>query len=574
MIRYISILVSLLIVVSVASAQEKRRIEVEQADSLCYNKSVVEAERLIGDVVVSDRETIMNCDSAYLFSEEDRLKAFGSVHINKGDTLHIYGDSLYYQGDIGLLEVTGNVIMRNSQITLYTQKLYYDLELDKGYYNSWGKVIDSTSVLNSLKGIYFANQKTVYFKDSVTIVNDDFDVESDSLYYNTEQKIATILGHTKIISEDGTLFADKGWYNTTTKNVDLTKNAKYVTETQSIKAKRVKYTKIKGRGDAYGDVEIFSKEDDVYIMGDKAVYFDLKEHTTVTGAALFKQCGEEDTLYMHADTLISYSVLEEIDSISELDSISIDSILDVAVEDSLTLVEEDISSDSTVNALTEEESDSLVFETLGYQHLEREEVVIGDKQDDPKIFLAHYHVRFFKEDMQGQCDSLSYTMSDSIISMFKQPVLWTAANQMTGDLLTMKQLGGGRSLMNMYEHSFVIMEKAENSYNQIKGKNMIGYIYNNELYKLDVKGSAKSVYYVEDEEQVIGLNHAESSDISIRFKERQIQTITYIQDVDMLLTPPSWIEDEQRVLSKFIWLDDIRPKDRYDIYVWKPILEQ
>ena len=50
-----------------------------------------------------------------------------------------------------------------------------------------------------------------------------------------------------------------------------------------------------------------------------------------------------------------------------------------------------------------------------------------------KKIIAYNKVKFFKLDLQGKCDSLSYNFKDSVIEMYKEPIIWSENFQMTSD---------------------------------------------------------------------------------------------------------------------------------------------
>jgi len=47
---------------------------------------------------------------------------------------------------------------------------------------------------------------------------------------------------------------------------------------------------------------------------------------------------------------------------------------------------------------------------------------------------------------------------------------------------------------------------------------MIGYFRNNELYKIVTKGNGQTVYYAKDKNEMVGVNIAQSSDLTIWLK--------------------------------------------------------
>ena len=50
-----------------------------------------------------------------------------------------------------------------------------------------------------------------------------------------------------------------------------------------------------------------------------------------------------------------------------------------------------------------------------------------------RIFRAYNHVKFYKSNMQGKCDSLYSSQVTGYTKMFRKPVLWSDGNQITGD---------------------------------------------------------------------------------------------------------------------------------------------
>ena len=110
-----------------AFAQEPQQIEYD-ADDIMYDKNIASgAYRLINHVVFRHKNTIMYCDSAYFYAAENSLEAFENVHINQGDSVQIYGDYLYYDGNTRLAKIRKNVRLSSSSTRLTSQAVDYDL---------------------------------------------------------------------------------------------------------------------------------------------------------------------------------------------------------------------------------------------------------------------------------------------------------------------------------------------------------------------------------------------------------------------------------------------------------------
>ena len=48
---------------------------------------------------------------------------------------------------------------------------------------------------------------------------------------------------------------------------------------------------------------------------------------------------------------------------------------------------------------------------------------------------AFYGVRFYRTDMQGVCDSMQFNTRDSILYMYRDPILWNEQYQISGDTI-------------------------------------------------------------------------------------------------------------------------------------------
>jgi len=177
-----------------------------------------------------------------------------------------------------------------------------------------------------------------------------------------------------------------------------------------------------------------------------------------------------------------------------------------------------------------------------------------------KIIRTHYHSMFYKSDMQGRCDSLVYRASDSIFYLYTDPILWADANQLTADSIRISMKDSKLDKMFMDQNAFIISSEDSSFYNQIKGRNMIGYFKDDELHKVDVHGNGETVYYPREEDQsLIGVNKTECSNMTIRIDSNQIQTISFYDNPTAKLTPTDDMPKSGMKLEDFNWRVDERP---------------
>ena len=157
--------------------------------------------------------------------------------------------------------------------------------------------------------------------------------------------------------------------------------------------------------------------------------------------------------------------------------------------------------------------------------------------------------------------------------MYRNPVIWSEENQITGDSIFFKSNKETEQLdsLKVFNNAFIVSKDslADDNYNQIKGRNMFGKFENNKLRTLLVKGNAESVYFNRNEDtQVLETITKEiSSNIEFTLEDGEIVTIKYLKDSDGNTYPPSMFPEEDRKIKGFIWRADEQPKKKEDIFL-------
>jgi hypothetical protein len=81
------------------------------------------------------------------------------------------------------------------------------------------------------------------------------------------------------------------------------------------------------------------------------------------------------------------------------------------------------------------------------------------------------------------------------------------------------------------------------------------------------KGNAESIYYVKDEDSAyVGVNRSTADIIDMRFANKELNKVVYINDVKGLTTPFRQVKFDEMRLRNFKWLDDRRPKTKYEMF--------
>ncbi|MGM0496738.1 MAG: OstA-like protein [Bacteroidota bacterium] len=480
--------------------EKTKKIEIIHANSLEYNKNInPDVRRFIGDVQFKHNDFNMYCDSAYFHSKDNKLDAFSNVHIVRGDTLHLYGDVLSYNGNTNLGEVRENVKLEDKEAELLTDSLDFNTEENHAHYFEGGKIKNEDKTITSISGDYYSSKKMAHFKDSVIVESPDYTVEADTLNYNTETETAFFLGPTDIYSDSSYLYCEKGWYKTKKNEFLFTKNALYRKGDRILKGDTLYYDEPRGFGQIKQNAEMIDTAKNIILKGHYSEYKENPNSAFLTDSALMVYVdSEKDSLFLHADTLRSHY----------------------------------------------------------------------DSTETYRIFKAYNKVKFFKYNLQGKCDSLQYTLQDSVIQMFDDPVMWSDTNQITSDTIKIFTENNQISKFRLIDKSFMISKEDTGKFNQVKGSEMTGHFRDNNLKRVFVDGNSESVYFTRnDDEQIIGVNKGKSSKLLIKLIENQVSQIRMLEKPSGTLYPIKDIQETN--LEGFKWLEIHRPKSKKDIFIWE-----
>lgn len=283
---------------------KKTKVYLEHANTLSFDKEQnADAQVLVGDVCFRHDSSYMYCDSAYFFELTNSLEAFSNVRMEQGDTLFVYGNYLFYDGNTNIAYLRENVRMENGQVTLFTDSLNYERTPNIGYYFEGGLIVDSLNQLSSFYGQYSPATKWAIFNDSVRLENEQFTLFSDTLHYNTDTKIATILGPSVIVSDSGTIYSSRGWYDTVNNTSLLLDRSEVVSGNRILTGDSIAYNRTEGFGEAFGNMCLRDTTEKVMLLGEYGFYNEKTEYAFATDSARFLEYSQGDTLYLHADTL-------------------------------------------------------------------------------------------------------------------------------------------------------------------------------------------------------------------------------------------------------------------------------
>ena len=466
-----------------------------------------DAQRLIGNVAFRHDSMYMYCDSALFYKERNSFDAYHNVRIEQGDTLFLYGDSLFYDGNTRLLRVKDNVRLENKSMILLTDRLNYDRNTGLGWFFDGGTLLDEESTLISEYGQFDTNTKMAMFMDGVSMESPDYTLTTDTLHYNTDTHTAFLNSPATIVNEDNVINTSHGRFNTDNKSAVLLDRS--VVEQNGgenrMTGDSIVYDSEAGLMEGFGGVIINNYKDKVDARGEYVYYNRDNDSAVITGRALLIEYSAGDSLFVHADT----------------------------------------------------------FRLMTFYNEARDSVV-------ERQMRGFYKVRAYRPDLQMVADSMLFTTKDSSLTLYNDPILWNEDSQVLGEKIIFYMNDSTIDWAHVIGQALFVQMNDTVHYNQIAGREMKAYFKNSEIDYADVLGNVQAVFYpLDSDSAMIGMNTTEGSNLRVHFKMRAVDKIVMHGVSNGVMYPMDKLEQKKMYLNNFNWFDRIRPRDPEDVFYWR-----
>lgn len=286
-------------------AQAKKTILIEHSDFGESDESkILGASILSGNVRVSHDGIILTCNKAYYFKNQNVIKAFGDVQMVQGDTLYMNSKYAEYNGDTKFAIAAGNVVMRDPQMTLTTDTINFDRNVQQAFYNSYGVIKDKENILTSKAGRYYVAQKKFQFLTAVTITNPSYVIQTNHLAYFTNSGHAYLFGPSTITGKDNFIYTEKGFYDTKKNFAHLLRKSYIRYQNRRIEGDSLYYDRNREYASATNNVKITDSINKGIAKGHYAEIYRDKDSLYITKRAVTINLVDNDSVYIHGEFLM------------------------------------------------------------------------------------------------------------------------------------------------------------------------------------------------------------------------------------------------------------------------------
>ncbi len=445
-------------------------------------------------------------------------RLIGDVRFKQSGTL-LFCDSAYQYDEINRVEAFGNVrIIHHDSIFLYGDQLNYE-----------------------------GNTKHATLKGNAKMVDRDMTITSPSLDYDMQSNYGYYVNGGKIVNGKNVLTSKSGYYFANTKENFFKNNVVLNHPDYNIYTDTLKYNTRTRVAYFFGPTRIISYNDRLFC---KSGQYDTEKQIAMFGknsvVASKSNILAADSIYYEKLNQFgkAYNNIEIFDTVNKI----------IVYGDYAEMRGKSNEFYVTKKAVAKQymQNDSMfVFADTIFSY--------QSKDKTKQLVRAYAHVKLLKSDMQAICDSLLYDRTDSCITLYKKPVMWSGSNQITSDTIELFLVNNQLDSFVLRGNAFLISREAAKLYNQIKGKNMYGFFEDNAIRYMHVNGNGQSIYYVKEDSDFVGVNEIDCSEMDFNFIGNKIASCNFINKPVSVFHPMINLKPEQLRLKGFVWLNNLRP---------------
>lgn len=413
------------------------------------------------------------------------------------------------------------------------------------------KILDGDSITVTAKTLnYNGNTKIAKLRTNVVLTKlDQMQLFTDYLDYDRNTEIATYFNQGKVVDSTNVLTSEKGYFNTHTSFSSFKTNVIGTNKEKTLKSDTLVYNTRTGIVYFVAPTVITDVDGNIFNYTE-GIY-----ETKLKSSDLFKGVAESESYYMKGSKM-------NLDDIRGVYTITGNVYMLSKDENIIITGQKAIMNKHTKTTKIFDQPLLKMVDAKDTLYMTADTLVSIDSEDNvQKRLLAYSNVVIFKKDLSGRSDSIAYFQSDSTMTMYGDPVLWSGENQMSGDTIDIVIQNEVLRKVLLYPKAFVASSDSAEYYNQIRGRSMVAWFNNEELDVVNVYGNGESLFFMRDDQtkELIGMNTIMCSDITLRFEDRKLTDASFLVNPEGKFIPPQELKPEDIKLNGFQWRGDEKP---------------
>ena len=583
--------------------------------------------KVVGPARFLHNDTYLLCDTALWNVTTNIIDAIGHVQIIQ-DRTRLSSGSLQYVVDDDLAKFRGGIVQLEDKDknTLRTRYLDYNTKDSVAIFQNGASMRDKDGqIIESLYGSYDSKARLFVFNDQVNMYMDTTFVKTSRLEYRSDLNTAYFGYGTDMWQDDNMLSANDGWYDRDKELFFFRRNVHLLTKDQETWSDTLYYHRAVNDVEMLGQVELMDTTRNVFALAGRLEYTDTLSRVKMTRTPAVMGISEEnekrDTVWFGADTIVYRGIrrhkvdsLWKVDADVRLKDLQGDPVTEYrrkAAEAAAKAAEEAAKKDPNAMAGRDMGPKGAKGNAPGKKDggqgekgsgaeppedsssgpgKDGTEPGHGDtdpgkdaKPDAPtdstaaapvpvdtsqiSFIWATSRVKLFREDIQMSCDSLVYNDLDSLVRLYRDPLVFNEGNrQYAADSIYVVIKDRKADRARLMSNAFITTQEDSLCYDQIKGAEMMAYFDSTRtLRRFDALGGATALFFLTENDALATVNKVESKMLYALFDKGNLDKIYYFEEAKNDAYPVVQLPKDERYMKGFRWDPDRKPRGPQDI---------
>ena len=575
--------------------------------------------KVVGPARFLHNNTYLLCDSAMWNVSTNIIDAVGHVQIIQ-DRTRLSSGSLQYVVDDDLAKFRGGLVQLEDKDknTLRTRYLDYNTKDSVAIFQNGASMRDKDGqIIESLYGSYDSKARLFVFNDRVNMYMDTTFVKTSRLEYRSDINTAYFGYATDMWQDDNMLSANDGWYDRDKELFFFRRNVHLLTKDQETWSDTLYYHRALNDVELIGQVEVLDTTRNVFALAGKMEYTDSVSRVKLTRTPAVIGISEEeekrDTVWFGADTIVYRGVkrhkvdsLWKVDADKRLKDLAGDPVSEYrrkAAEEAAKKAEEAAKEDPNAQAgrdrgpggapggkpggaaaakdaskTDEDQKPDVPDETTKAPPTPDTTATEPPQIDTSQISFiwATSRVKLYRDDIQMSCDSLAYNDLDSLVRLYRDPLIFNEGNrQYAADSIYVVIKNKRAERARLMSDAFITTQEDTLCYDQIKSTEMMAYFDSTRtLQRFDALGGATALFFLTENDALATVNKVESKMLYALFDKGNLDKIYYFDNAKNDAYPIVQLPKDERYMKGFRWNPERKPRGPQDITPFRPRVSQ
>ena len=523
--------------------------------------------------LIDGASTLISRRGKYFLNEKTAF-FYENVKV-QGDDFDLISDSLSYNTVTQETKFLAPVRINKDSSRIYSERGWFDLDDKVGDFIGNAQYMEGKTIAKSDTITYNGKLDLVILKGDT--IRSEYISEKDTayakvIYYDQKNEVFRLTTDAWYKGEKNEVTGEKIYYDKKTEKFNVSGRSKVSDPPSIIEADTLDYDKAIKYGKADGHVIWRDTSAKTAIIADHVLYKGAENFMKATndeGRPLFTTEIDGDTLFLKADTLKSFRIIKEriivpdknatrkAKNFKNKEALNPEGASNKDLE--MQEKSEVMPSDTIIADSTLQPSDTLESKIST-------DTIFTGIMDTIDYFIGDNNVKMFKSDMQAVCDSLVYNKSDSMFTLLSAPFVWSDSAQIAGDTIDIFMKTKKVDRLIVRSEASILSSEDLIFFNQIKGRFLEAFFRESKIYRMDVDGNARVVYYLTDKEKAyIGVNTTEAANMSFYLKDNKITDIRNYKEPRSKVIPMKKADHDALKIKGFLWNIGERPKNTDDL---------